>query len=64
MVEAADAMIGNIIRAGELQMDYLVELEDTTGIRIIHHMGSGGPDYSFHLSSSLGASGGSGGGTS
>ena len=56
MVEAAEAMIGNILRAGDLQMDALAELEDTLGIRIIHRGGSGGPDSGRHFSCSLGAS--------
>ena len=63
MLETVEAIIGNILCAGDLQMDALVELEDNFGIRIIHCGRSGGPDFGHHLSSSLGPSGGSGGGT-
>ena len=56
MVEVAEEMIVYILRAGELLMDALVELEDTLGIRIIHYRVSGGPDSGRHFSCSLGAS--------
>ena len=63
MVEAVEEMIGNIICTGDLHMDALAELEDTPCIKRIHRGGSGGPDSGRHLSSSLGVSGGSSGGT-
>jgi len=34
MIEAAEAVLGNILRSGELEMDTIAELEDTLGIRI------------------------------
>ena len=64
MVEAVEEMIGNIICTGDLHMDALAELEDTPCIKRIHRGGSGGPDSGRHLSSSLVASGSSGGDTS
>ena len=64
MVETAEAMISNTLRAEDLPVDSLEELEDTVGIRIIHRGGSGGPDSGRHLSSSWVASGSSGGDTS
>ena len=64
MVEVAEEIIRNIICAGDLLMEFLAELNYTLGIWIIRCGGIGGPDSWCHFSSSLGASGGSGGGTS
>lgn len=37
IIEAAEAMIGNILRNGDIRMNALAEIEDTLGIRIMHH---------------------------
>ena len=63
MVEAAEEMIGNIPCAGDLHMDAPEDPKDALVIHIIIFGGSGGPDSGSHFSASLGASGGSGGGT-
>ena len=39
MMEAAEAVIGNILRAGDIQMEAINEIEDTLGIRIINSRG-------------------------
>jgi len=46
IVDAAEAMLGNILRAGDMQMDALTEIENSLGIRI-RHRGSENGDSSF-----------------
>ena len=65
MVEAAEAIIGDILCVWGLQMDAMLEIEGTLGIRIIHSGGGvDGPDYGRNSPSFLVVYGGSGGGTS
>jgi len=37
VIDAAEAMIGNILRGTDIQLETLAEIEDTLGIRIMHH---------------------------
>jgi len=41
VVDAAETMIGNILRGSDIQMEALAEIEDTLGIRISQHRGGG-----------------------
>mmetsp|Transcript_9044 Transcript_9044/g.11092 ORF Transcript_9044/g.11092 Transcript_9044/m.11092 type:complete len:4662 (-) Transcript_9044:66-14051(-) len=62
VIDAAEAMIGNILRGSAIQMEALAEIEDTLGIRFMHHPRGGGRASGSGASGSGGNGGGSGSG--
>eukprot|EP00957_Ditylum_brightwellii_P110733 8444983-Ditylum_brightwellii.AAC.1 len=69
IVDAAEAMIGNILRAGDIQLEALAEIEDTLGIRIMAHRVDSeqrnsrlGPLGGTSIGTNNGSSNGAGGG--
>lgn len=42
-IDAAEVMIGSLLRTGEISSDAIAEIEGTLGVRITHNMGAGRP---------------------
>lgn len=47
-IDAAEAMIGTLLRTGEIHGDALAEIEGSLGIRIMHHSGSNATERGLH----------------
>jgi len=65
VIDSAHTMIGNILRGTDVQIETLAEIEDTLGIRIMHHHQAPAgadpeqrPDFSFGIPPSSGSTSG------